>query len=68
MVPGWDVAGVVEKVGYTAQDLAVGDEVMGYAWMDYLHHGSYGELISAPIRTLAPKPTTRASSDDGDSR
>lgn len=56
VVPGYDVAGVVESVHYTVREFAPGDEVIGYVWMDYLHHGAYAELVSAPVRTLARKP------------
>lgn len=57
VVPGWDVAGVVESVGYTSHVFAPGDEVIGYVWMDYLHHGTYAEFVSAPVRTLVRKPS-----------
>jgi NADPH:quinone reductase-like Zn-dependent oxidoreductase len=56
VVPGWDVAGVVEEVHYSAPGFAPGDEVVGYVWMDYIHHGTYAEYVPAPVRTLARKP------------
>jgi len=56
VVPGWDVAGVVESVHYTSNEFTPGDEVIGYAWMDCLHHGSYAEYLCAPVRSLARKP------------
>jgi NADPH:quinone reductase-like Zn-dependent oxidoreductase len=57
VVPGWDVAGVVETVHYSAGSAFVpGDEVIGYVWMDYIHHGGYAEYIPAPVRTLTRKP------------
>jgi NADPH:quinone reductase-like Zn-dependent oxidoreductase len=56
VTPGWDVAGVVDRVGYLAEGFSKGDEVMGYAWMDFLHHGSYAEYMAAPLRTLVHKP------------
>jgi NADPH:quinone reductase-like Zn-dependent oxidoreductase len=58
VVPGWDVAGVVETVHYSAGSAFVpGDEVIGYVWMDYIHHGGYAEYIPAPVRTLTRKPS-----------
>ncbi len=56
LVPGWDVAGVVEAVGADAPEYAVGDEVIGYVRKDDLQHGTYAELVAAPVRTLARKP------------
>lgn len=56
LVPGWDVAGVVERVGIGVSAFAVGDEVIGYVRRDELQHGTYAELVAAPVRTLAPKP------------
>ncbi|MFC9267345.1 NADP-dependent oxidoreductase [Streptomyces zhihengii] len=56
LVPGWDAAGVVEAVGLDATEFAVGDEVYGYVRKDEVQHGTYAELVSAPVRTLARKP------------
>lgn len=55
-VPGWDVAGVVERVGLDTPELAVGDEVYGYVRRDWLHGGTFAEFVAAPVRTLARKP------------
>ena len=57
-VPGWDLAGVVEKTGAAVTDFAPGDEVYGYVRADCVHHGTYAELVAAPLRTLARKPAT----------
>ncbi|MET9296124.1 NADP-dependent oxidoreductase [Streptomyces sp. NPDC003077] len=56
LIPGWDVAGVVEAVGADATEFTVGDEVMGYVRKDEVQHGTFAELVAAPVRTLAPKP------------
>ncbi|MEV5611132.1 NADP-dependent oxidoreductase [Streptomyces sp. NPDC052225] len=56
LISGWDVAGVVESVGLDAGEFAVGDEVFGYVRKDWAQNGSYAELVSAPVRTLARKP------------
>ncbi|GAB3564880.1 NADP-dependent oxidoreductase [Amycolatopsis endophytica] len=56
LVPGWDVAGVVEQVGFDAGEFAVGDEVFGYIRKDWVQQGAYAELVSANVRMLAKKP------------
>lgn len=55
-VPGWDVAGVVEAVGIDVPDYQVGDEVWAYARKDYVHGGTFAELVSVPVRCLGHKP------------
>ncbi|MFJ7907871.1 NADP-dependent oxidoreductase [Kitasatospora sp. NPDC096204] len=56
LVMGWDVAGVVRAVGGGVTEFAPGDEVFGYVRKDAVEHGTYAELVSAPVRTLARKP------------
>ena len=56
VIPGWDVAGIVEQVGAGVSEFAPGDEVIGYIRQEILHHGAYAELVSAPVETLARKP------------
>lgn len=57
IIPGWDVAGVVEQVGpAVCTGLQVGDEVFGYVRRDDLHAGTTAELVPAPERTVAAKP------------
>lgn len=56
VVPGWDVAGVVEEVGIDTPEYAVGDPVMAYARKDYVHGGTFAELVTVPVRALARKP------------
>ncbi|MDE3720865.1 NADP-dependent oxidoreductase [Nocardiopsis sp. N85] len=58
MVPGWDVAGVVEAVGFDVPEYRVGDEVYGYVRKDWARNGSYAELVSASVRLIAPKPAS----------
>ncbi|MFW5471222.1 NADP-dependent oxidoreductase [Knoellia sp. CPCC 206435] len=55
-IPGWDVAGVVEAVGLDTPEYAVGDEVIAYARKDWVQHGTFAELVAAPVRTVARKP------------
>ncbi|MFI8993495.1 NADP-dependent oxidoreductase [Streptomyces sp. NPDC053542] len=56
LIPGWDVSGVIEAVGMDATEYAVGDEVFGYVRKDEVQHGTFAELVAAPVRTLARKP------------
>jgi NADPH:quinone reductase-like Zn-dependent oxidoreductase len=56
VVPGWDVAGVVERVGLDTPEFAIGDEVFAYARKDFVHGGTYAELVTVPVRSLARKP------------
>ncbi|GAC01960.1 putative oxidoreductase [Gordonia namibiensis NBRC 108229] len=60
VVPGWDVAGVVEQVGLDTPEFQVGDEVFGYVRKDLVGGevagGTFADLVVAPVRTLAHKP------------
>lgn len=58
VVPGWDVAGVVEQVGLDAPEFAVGDEIVAYARKDVLHGGTFAELVAVPVRAAARKPAS----------
>ena len=58
LVPGWDVAGVVERVGPAVTEFSVGDEVVGYVRKDVISEGTYAELVAAQVRHVAPKPAT----------
>lgn len=57
VVPGWDIAGVVERAGPGAPEFAPGDEVVGYLQAPVMNRfGGYAELVSAEYSSLAPKP------------
>jgi NADPH:quinone reductase-like Zn-dependent oxidoreductase len=58
LIPGWDVAGVVEQVGPSIREFSPGDEVIGYVRKDHVQYGTYAEYVSAPIRTLARRPAS----------
>jgi NADPH:quinone reductase-like Zn-dependent oxidoreductase len=59
IIPGWDLAGVVEAVGPSVRTgLEVGDEVFGYVRRDDLAFGTAAELVPAPERTVALKPAS----------
>jgi NADPH:quinone reductase-like Zn-dependent oxidoreductase len=57
IIPGWDVAGVVEAVGPAVRTgLEVGDEVYGYVRRDDVCFGTAAELVPAPERTVVRRP------------
>ncbi|SEG90568.1 NADPH:quinone reductase [Thermomonospora echinospora] len=56
VIPGWDVAGVVARVGPTVTEFTAGDEVIGYVREDSIGRGTYAERVAAPLRTIARKP------------
>ena len=56
VVPGWDVAGVVEEVGDEVSNVHVGDEVVAYARKKVLSGGTFAEYVTLPESFLAPKP------------
>ncbi|WP_089105082.1 NADP-dependent oxidoreductase [Streptomyces hyaluromycini] len=57
VIPGWDIAGVVEEAGPGAPEFRPGDEVVGYVRTSVSHlHGGYTELVSTDVPALAPKP------------
>jgi NADPH:quinone reductase-like Zn-dependent oxidoreductase len=56
IVPGWDVAGVVEAVGPAVTAFAAGDEVFGYVRRDDVQWGTTADLVPVPPRCLAHKP------------
>lgn len=56
VIPGWDVAGIVEKPGFALPEFQPGDEVIGYVREDVVRRGTYAEKVAAPMRTLARKP------------
>ncbi|HET8600189.1 MAG TPA: NADP-dependent oxidoreductase [Segeticoccus sp.] len=58
VVPGWDVSGVVQRVGLDTPEFQPGDEVIAYARKDVVHGGTFAELVSAPVRTVARKPAS----------
>ncbi len=55
-VLGWDVAGVVERVGFGVTTLRPGDAVYGMPWFPR-QAGAYAEYVTAPSRQFAPAPT-----------
>jgi NADPH:quinone reductase-like Zn-dependent oxidoreductase len=56
IVPGHEVAGVVETVGPDAKGLAAGDEV--YGLIDFRRDGADAECVAVRATELASKPAT----------
>jgi NADPH:quinone reductase-like Zn-dependent oxidoreductase len=56
-VPGWDVAGLVEKCGHGASRLAEGAEVYGYVRRPVVQHGTFAEHMVVPECYLALRPS-----------
>jgi NADPH:quinone reductase-like Zn-dependent oxidoreductase len=56
VVPGWDLAGIVERVGAGVVEFQPGDEVVAYTHQEILHSGTYAELVSVPVERLSRKP------------
>src|SRR5918911_1565672 len=65
IVPGWDVAGVVETAGPAVVDFAEGEEVFGYVRRDDVQWGTQAELVPAPQRCLAHKPQSLSFAEAG---
>jgi NADPH:quinone reductase-like Zn-dependent oxidoreductase len=65
IVPGWDVAGVVEAVGPAVVAFRAGDEVFGYVRRDDVQWGTAAELVPAPQRCLAHKPESLSFAEAG---
>jgi NADPH:quinone reductase-like Zn-dependent oxidoreductase len=56
IILGWDVAGVVEKVGGGVDQFATGDEVFGMVRFPEFGN-AYADYVAAPASDLAKKPT-----------
>ncbi|WP_207570144.1 NADP-dependent oxidoreductase [Mycolicibacter kumamotonensis] len=54
-IHGWDVAGVVEEIGYGVNRFNVGDRVFGMPWFPR-QAGGYAEFVAAPSRHFAAIP------------
>lgn len=55
VVPGWDVAGMVETVGIDTPEFEVGDEVVAYARKDVVQGGTFAEFVTMSVRGVARK-------------
>jgi NADPH:quinone reductase-like Zn-dependent oxidoreductase len=55
-IPGWDVAGVVARVGTDTPEFAIGDEVISYARKDAVQGGTFAEYVAVAAPHVARKP------------
>lgn len=56
LIPGWDVAGVVEDRGHGARRFSIGDGVYAYARRPEIKWGTFAEYLVIPDSYLASKP------------
>lgn len=56
VILGWDVSGVIEKVGADVHDYKVGDEV--FARPDVSRNGTYAEYVAVRAKEISFKPKT----------
>lgn len=56
VIPGWDVAGVIESVGPDVPEFQPGDRVAAYARKDFVQGGTYAEYVSVPATSVAKVP------------
>jgi NADPH:quinone reductase-like Zn-dependent oxidoreductase len=56
LILGFDVAGVIERVGTDVTRLFEGDEVYGYLSKPVMGMGTYAEHVGAPAAIVAKKP------------
>jgi NADPH2:quinone reductase len=56
LIPGWDVAGVVEELGDGCQQFRKGDRVFAYARKPHIQWGTYAEYVAVAERHVALMP------------
>lgn len=56
IIPGWDVAGIVEERGFSARRFNIGDEVYAYARRPVVQWGTFAEYLVIPESYLSPCP------------
>jgi NADPH2:quinone reductase len=56
LIPGWDVAGVIELTGRKADYFSIGDEVYAYCRKALVRDGAYAEYIALRKEHAALKP------------
>jgi NADPH2:quinone reductase len=56
VIPGWDVAGVVEELGEGCQRFRKGDRVFAYARKPHVQWGTYAEYVAVAERHVALMP------------
>jgi NADPH2:quinone reductase len=58
VVPGWDAAGTVERVGPAVTRFQPGDEVFAYCRKHFVGEGTYAEYVAVPDGFVAPMPSS----------
>jgi NADPH2:quinone reductase len=58
LIPGWDVAGVVEELGEGCHRLRKGQRVFAYARKPFLQWGTYAECVTVPEAHAAAMPAS----------
>ncbi len=58
IIPGWDVAGRIVKIGKDVAGWNTGDDIAGLAFTWFLHHGSYAEYVPVKAASIARKPAS----------
>jgi NADPH:quinone reductase-like Zn-dependent oxidoreductase len=56
LVPGWEAAGTVDRVGPAVTSVEPGDEVFAYCRKHFVGQDAYAELVSVPETSVARKP------------
>jgi NADPH2:quinone reductase len=56
LIPGWDVAGVVDELGEGCHRFRKGERVFAYARKPFLQWGTYAECVAVPERHVAAMP------------
>lgn len=56
VVPGWDLAGRITKLGKNVSNWNVGDDVLGLAFTWAVQHGSYAEYCTIDASAICAKP------------
>src|SRR4051795_4978665 len=56
VIPGHEVSGMIEALGYGTSGLSVGQAVYGLT--DWYRDGAAAEFVAVEARNLAPKPTS----------
>lgn len=56
VIPGWDVAGVVEQVGPDVPEFSPGDRVASYGRKDVIQGGTFAEYVTLPAPSVAAIP------------
>jgi len=65
VIPGWDVAGIVEENGFSARRFSEGDEVYAYARRPTIQKGTFAEYVSLPESYLAKRPASISMEEAG---